>query len=91
MDGQAASAAASLGPEQVYSGGTYYFGGKRRGRATWAIGPRLQLLPLCLGHVIMSYLLSTPRNNASLSAFIECGNVEWIEMTNYDLKCISLR
>ncbi|XP_054566963.1 contactin-associated protein-like 4 isoform X4 [Eptesicus fuscus] len=27
VDGQVASAAASLGPEQVYSGGTYYFGG----------------------------------------------------------------
>ncbi|KAF6078469.1 hypothetical protein HJG60_009265 [Phyllostomus discolor] len=27
VDGQVASAAAFLGPEQVYSGGTYYFGG----------------------------------------------------------------
>ncbi|KAM8956001.1 contactin-associated protein-like 4 isoform 4-T4 [Lycaon pictus] len=27
VDGQVASAASSLGPEQLYSGGTYYFGG----------------------------------------------------------------
>ncbi|XP_045652186.1 contactin-associated protein-like 4 isoform X5 [Ursus americanus] len=27
VDGQVASAASSLGPEQIYSGGTYYFGG----------------------------------------------------------------
>ncbi|XP_036130146.1 contactin-associated protein-like 4 isoform X1 [Molossus molossus] len=27
VDGQVASAAAALGPEQMYSGGTYYFGG----------------------------------------------------------------
>lgn len=56
MDGQVASAAALLGSEQVYSGGTYYFGGKRRGGTIWAIEPYLQLLPLCLGDAITLYL-----------------------------------
>ena len=55
VDGQVASAASSLGPEQLYSGGTYYFGGKRRGEVIRAIDPYLQLFLLffCLGDVIM--------------------------------------
>lgn len=71
MDGQLTSVAPSLGPEQIYSGGTYYFGGKRRGQAIWAIEPYLQLLPLCLGEVILFSPGSMLQNNFSLSLNME--------------------
>lgn len=48
VDGQVASAAFSLWHEKIYSGGTYYFGGKRS-QGIWTIKPYLQLLPLSWG------------------------------------------
>lgn len=67
VDGQVASVALSLWHEKIYSGDTYYFGGKRRSQGIWTSKPYLQLLPLCLGDVIMFYLMLILWNNFSLS------------------------
>ena len=48
VDGQVASASPSQGPEQIYSGGTFYFGGKRSSHSTGAVESCSQFLPLYL-------------------------------------------
>lgn len=52
VDGQVASAAPSMGPEHIYSGGSYYFGGKRSSPSIWATELYLQLLSLCLDVIV---------------------------------------
>lgn len=51
VDGHIVSSALMLGPEQIYLGGTHYFGGKKRPYGSFQA--YLHLLCLCLGEVII--------------------------------------
>lgn len=91
VDGHVTPASHWLGSEQVNSGGIFYFGGEKRSPVIWSIRPLCSQFCVLgmVSHMLWS-VLTLLTQDYFLTLF-KHGTIEWIKMTNYDLKWIPIR